>query len=439
MPLGGFKLRLPFVHYRFELPEFAQGFILVAVALSATAPVIEGTALVERFDGNVGLAFQVAVVLVMINALLVLLHTTLGDPVLPGWMTPAIPLTLAFLASFGDDYASRLHALRALQYSVFVVFIFLGATGMAKKIIAIIPTSVRGGVLLGAAIVAFQSTIMPGGRMEGNEISTIIGMVITFLILYSIHYKNASNKSKILKQIGVYGLLPGMVVAMIVGTIIGELPAPSIEWGLTSLPFREAFNALSVFTNGFPPLSYFMASIPLAIAIYFIGFGDIVTAHAIIEETDSARPDEKVEFSANRAHAIVGIRNCVQATVTPFVPLSGPLWAGGTVAVAERYKTGQKQMDSLYGGAFWYPFGKVVALCLAFIVTGLGPVLPVAMNITMIVTGWAAGYIAIGMLKTKEQQGIALLVGCAIAFQGAAVGLIVGIGLHLIVGHIKKE
>jgi len=87
---------------------------------------------------------------------------------------------------------------------------------------------------------------------------------------------------------------------------------------------------------------------------------------------------------------------------------------------------------------FWYPFAKIVAICFAFFVTGLGPVLPVAMSITMIVTGWAAGYIAMQMAKTREQQGIALLTGCAIAFQGAAIGLGVGLVCHIIIGVAKK-
>jgi len=439
IPLAGFKLRLPFIHYRFELPEFAQGFILLAVALSATAPIMEGLHLDSLLGGNAMLAFQVAVVVVMINAFGTLLHPSLGDPVIPGWITPAIPLTLAYLAQYGDDPIARLHALRALQYTICVVFIVLGITGWAKKIIAWVPLSIRAGVLLGAAIVAVQGTIMPGGRMTGNEISTIVGMVITFLVLYSIHYRNAANKSVLLKKIGTYGLLPGMVIAMIVGTLIGELPVPSIEWGLTPLPFGQAFRALSVFTNGFPPPMYFVNAIPLVIVAYVIAFGDIVTAEAIVKEADNMRPDEKIVMNPNKSHIILGIRNFAQATVAPFVPLSGPIWTGGMIATSERYKTGHKQMDSIYGGVFWYPFAKIVAICFAFFVTGLGPVLPVAMSITMIVTGWAAGYIAMQMAKTREQQGIALLTGCAIAFQGAAIGLAVGLACHIIIGVVKKK
>ena len=437
--LGMFKIRLPFIHFRFELPEFAQGIILVAVALSATAPIIEGMALVEMFGGNAGLAFQVAVVIVLINTLGVLLHPTAGDPVFSGWITPAIPLTLAYLSQFGDDPISRLHALRALQYTVCLIFIILGVTGLARKIIAIIPTSIRGGVLLGAAIVAVQGIIIPGGRMAGTEISTIVGLVITFLILYSIHFRKATEKSAVLKAIGKYGMLPGMVVALIAGMLLGELPPPTMQWGMTVLPFGEMFRALSIFTNGFPPIMYFVSAIPLAITAYIISFGDIVTGEAIVKEAHNSRPDEKVACNPNLSNVLTGIRNFIQATISPFVPISGPLWTGGTIAVVERYKTGQKQMDSIFGGAFWYPFGKVVALLFAPIVALFIPVLPVAMSITMIVTGWAAGYIAINMLKTREEQGVALLVGCAIAFRSPTIGLVVGVICHLLIGVIKKK
>jgi len=214
---------------------------------------------------------------------------------------------------------------------------------------------------------------------------------------------------------------------------------PTIEWGLTPLPFGETFRTLSVFATGLPPFMYFINAIPLVIVAYIISFGDIVTAEAIVKEAETVRKDEKVVFNPDKSHLILGIRNFVQSVISPFTPLSGPLWTGGMIATTERYKTGHKQMDSIFGGTFWYPFGKVVAICFAFFVTGLSPVLPVAMSITMIVTGWAAGYIAIQLAKTREEQGIAIMTGCAIAFQGAAIGLAVGVLLHLIIGVIKQN
>lgn len=42
VPFGPFKLRLPFVHYRWEWPEAIQGALLVAVPMGAI-PVLQET------------------------------------------------------------------------------------------------------------------------------------------------------------------------------------------------------------------------------------------------------------------------------------------------------------------------------------------------------------------------------------------------------------
>ena len=55
--LGIFKLRLPFIHYKWEWPEAFQGLILVAVALGAV-PVLQET---------LGVPFELAVAMVALN------------------------------------------------------------------------------------------------------------------------------------------------------------------------------------------------------------------------------------------------------------------------------------------------------------------------------------------------------------------------------------
>ena len=115
IPLGIFKLRLPFIHYKWEWPEAIQGAILVAVALGS----------IPIHQELLGVPFEVALVMVALNGLLYLLHPTFGDPVFPGWITPAIPLVLAW----GKGYAAgpdRIHAIIALQLSMAILFLFLG-------------------------------------------------------------------------------------------------------------------------------------------------------------------------------------------------------------------------------------------------------------------------------------------------------------------------
>ncbi len=49
-----------------------------------------------------GMPFEAALAVVMMNGVLYLAHHLLGDPVVPGWITPAIPLLIAYCESFEE-------------------------------------------------------------------------------------------------------------------------------------------------------------------------------------------------------------------------------------------------------------------------------------------------------------------------------------------------
>ena len=151
------------------------------------------------------------------------------------------------------------------------------------------------------------------------------------------------------------------------------------------------------------------------------------------------RQDEYVEFNPSRSNVISGIRNLILSLFAPYAPLSGPLWAGGTIAVAERYKHGREAMDSIYGGVGSYILAMAVAGLILPIVSLLKPALPIAMSLTMLVQGFACCYIAMNMVKTREQQGAAAITAIVVAFQSAAIGLAVGIAMHLILGVLVLE
>src|SRR5699024_2604405 len=99
-------------------------------------------------------------------------------------------------------------------------------------------------------------------------------------------------KWRIFREIGKYGMLPSLLVAMAVGFISGEIALPSIKWGLIPLSFGELFKTASPFSIGFPGLQSFLIALPTALAIYIIAFGEIVTAEAVVKECQAARPDE---------------------------------------------------------------------------------------------------------------------------------------------------
>lgn len=75
--LGIFTLRLPVIHYRLEWPEFVQGIFCTAVSAAAYVYHME----------NLGISFELAFALTVLNELLYFIHVTLGDPVCPGWIT----------------------------------------------------------------------------------------------------------------------------------------------------------------------------------------------------------------------------------------------------------------------------------------------------------------------------------------------------------------
>lgn len=425
--LGIFKLRLPFVHYRWEWPEALQGLLLVAVAMGAI-PVLQET---------LGVPFEVALTMMVLNGLLYILHPTFGDPLFPGWITPAIPLVLGYAAGYVEGI-DRIHAIIALQLSMAFVFTFMGVTGFAKKLVGLVPVSLRGGIILGAGIAAVHGVVSKGGRMTGQEITIMTGAVICYLVLFSWRFQIAKDKNTFLKQLAKYGMLPGFIVAAIIGPIFGEIPIPEIQMGFVSLKFGELIKGYTVFgAPGFPPIEYFIKAIPLVFAAYIIAFGDFVLAEVVTKDADEVRQDEVIDFNANRSNIISGIRNLIMGLFAPYAPLNGPLWAGGTIAAVERYKHGRKAMDSIFGGMGSFVIAMAVAGFLMPVITLVRPVLPAGLSLTLIVQGFACSYIAMDMLPSKEERGVAGIMAIFLAFRGAAWGLAVGIVLHLLIGGKK--
>jgi|GEM_PF-20075 len=429
IPAGIFKIRIPFYHWKWAWPEGIQGVALVAVALAAVPFIMEG----------IGASAEVAVLMVFLFSMLYMLHPTLGDSVFPGWITAGIPLVLAHLLAF-EAGAARVHALIALQMIVAFLFIFLGITGLAKKVVTYVPVSVRSGILMGAAMAAIFSVVNPDtSRLIGIEISGIIGILVCVIVLYSLKFAPFKHSNFLTRAIAKSGMLAGMIVAMIVGVIIGELPMPQIQGGLSPLPFRELFDNFTIFGIGFPAFSYFVSAAPLAILLYLIAFGEIVVTQSVIEEAAEIRTDEHVDYNVNRTNIIIGMRNGILAFIAPYVPLAGPNWIGGTVSTVERYKQGKQAMNSLHDGISSFILAMGAAALARPLVTLLEPVFPIAMLITMLLTGFACGYVAMNMAKTREEQGIAAIMGVTIFAQGAAIGLITGVVLHILVTARNKK
>ena len=427
--LGLFKLRIPFVHFRWEWPEAIQGFLLIAIPMSS----------ITAHQEMLGIPFELAILMVTLNSILYNLHVCFGDPVSAGWITPAIPLIGAWGVANFEAGVPRIHATIALGMMMALIFFIMGITGLAKKMTDIVPPGLRTGIILGAGIASVMS--VAGTRMQGIEKSVLVGIVISFITMFSVHFLSRVKTNRLFGIIARYGMLPGMVGACIFAYIVKEVPLPT--WDLSFINLRlipELLKGYTVFGVGFPPAATFVKAIPMALTCYIIAFGDFVYAETVTKEADMVRPDEVIDYNPNRSNIICAARNLILSLVAPYgAVLSGPLWGATHVSVLERYKHGRENMDSVYGGLF----SLNTALCLGTVWMGVVSLfkncLQVGMSVTMMVQAFACFYIAIEMCKTRTERAIAGITGVFLAMKGATWGLCIGLLLCLIMGELKHK
>lgn len=414
---GPFKLRLPFLHYRFEIADYVQGLLMCAVCLGA----------IPLLTDNLGMPFGVALAIVILNGFLYTWHTFLGDPVIPGWITPAIPLLVAYCLAFTEGQ-ERMQALVAFEITLGVFAILLGLTGVASKLISLVPPALKSGIILGSGISAIYMIFTKGGKFEAMPITTSICLVVAFFLLFSNGFKKLSNRNKFFGQISNLGILPAVLIAVIVAPIVGETGLPDIHWGFSSPDFGGLWtNWVPWGAIGWPTPMMFIKSIPTVLAIYIVLFGDVVQSKALVKDADVTRPDEKLDYNPNRAHLIFGVRNTIMGVAGPDITMCGPLWAAMQVVVCERYKKGKKSMGSLFGGAASFRFGTFTGYWLLPIVTLVQPILSVALALTMVVQGFVSVRIGVQQSKSFKDLGIAGVIAGVILAHGSAWGLAVGI------------
>jgi hypothetical protein len=422
IPLGPFKLRLPFIHYRFEWPDYFQGLLMCAVDLAAIPLMIE----------LLGMPFDVALAVVLMNGLLYLTHHLLGDPVVPGWITPAIPLIMAYCMTFPEG-PERVHSLVAFQMTLGIFAIVLGMTGMASKVVGFIPQSIKSGVIIGAGFAAVNSVFVAGGRFDSFPWSISIAVGIAFYLIFSRHFAALKSTNALLGLIGKLGIFPIIILAVVIAPVFGEAPWPDIEWGLISPDFTRLFQEYTVIGLGFPPIAMFISAIPTVLAAYIILFGDVLQSRALIAEADHLRPDERIDYNPNRAHLIFGGRNTFMSIFGPDIVMCGPLWAAMQVVVIERYKDGKAAMNSLFGGSGSFRWGTNTGLLLLPIVSLVEPILGIALSLTLLIQGYVS--VRIGILESRSNRdlGIAGIIAAVLVARGATWAFAVGIILTLLV------
>jgi hypothetical protein len=418
---GPFTARIPFIHVKLEWQEFVQGLLVSAAT---------GMALVPILTAYFGLSFEEAVACSMIHTTLIISSVfVFGEPYAPGWITPVLPLVLAFVLKGYELPVERFQAMAALAINFSALLLIFGVTGIGKKLMEWVPQVLKAGMIMGAAIAAFKQVFVDDAPRFLNEqpITITIACAVCLIFMFSIPMALAKQKYKPLAILASLGLLPGFIVAAIVGPLVGEV-SYEIEWGIAIPPFADAIEKTSPFFIGWPSLDMLQAAIPLALVAYVLLFGDWVTGNAVIREAQSERPDEAIDINPTRSHLSVGIRNALLALVSPMFPTQGALWTGMHVAVVQRWKEGRDQMDSLMGG-----IGSINMMGMPFIyfllpvLTGLKPLMGVALSLTLVLTGFACAYVAMEMVKNSTERGTIVLIGIALALFSPWIGLAIAV------------
>ncbi len=420
---GPFTMRIPFVHTKFAGSELLQGIIIA----SAT-----GFALIPIMTNYFGLTFEEAVAASMVSAFAIAMSWLMfGEPYAPGWATPALPFTLAFVV-YGtiDDPTERFQAMAALSINLALILFIFGITGFGKVVMRYMPNALKAGIILGAAIAALL-TVLDLGRDDNNfltqPIATTLAIVICLITTFSLPFQKFAIKYRPLALIASLGLLPGFLVAAAVGPFFGEVNY-DIQWGILWPPLMSLWEKASPLAIGWPSLQLYIECLPLAFIAYVIIFGDLVTGNQIIKEAQVDRPDEKIDINTNRSHLALAIRNAFIAVTAPFFPTQGVLWTGVQVIIVKRWREGRASMDSLFDGISAYYVFALPAVYFALpLVTALRPLMDIALVLTLVLTAFACAYVAISMTRNHTEQGVVLLTGVALALFPPHYGLLVGV------------
>ena len=428
IPFGPFKIRLPFFHYKIEKVEFIQGLVLGVTGLSSVPYLME----------YLGLPYELAWSCVIIDVFLYILHGFLGDPVVPGWITPTLPLTIIYLQGY-EMGPERIQAMIALQILVGIVFIFMGITKMADRFVHVIPNSIKGGILLAAPITVMAGQLGEGQSFSKYPISIIAGVGLLLLISFSDKYQELRKNSKFLDLIAKYGNLFPYLLAMVVGLVMKEIATPVVTGeNMIKLPeFSNIISQISIFGVGVPSFRYFIDAFPLALVCYVIAFGDFITSETLIKEASEARKDEIIDFNSSRSNLVSGIRNIILGILAPFPPLSGPLWVGMTVSLSMRYKEGKAAMRSLLGGMASFRLATFFSVICVPVVMFFKPLFPVGASITLIFQAFVCARIGMDYCKTDRDKMIAGVMAAVLAVRGSAWALGVGIALNILLSNIE--
>ena len=421
---GFLHIRLPLLHMRVEWPEFIQG---VVVALST------GLAIVPLLTAYFGMTFEQGVAFCMILSFLIASSILfLGEPYAPGWITPALPLALAFVLAGYETPVERFQVMAALSIEFAALMFLLGATGLGKRLINHIPRALKSGIILGAALAAFKRVFIDDpAHFSERPWASGLAIGVCLLITFSLPFQRLREKIPGLSILSSLGLLPGFFIAGVVGIWLGELQL-DIQWGIFLPPLAEVWAKASPFSIGWPDFDMYVAALPIVLMTYTILFGDLLTGITVLQKAQKDRPDDPIDINVNRSHLMVGLRNGLMGIFAPFFPTQGVLWTGIHVLIVERWREGPEKMQSLFSGlAAYYLYAIPFFLMILPLITLLKPFLDIALILTLILTGFACAYIAMALPRTSQERGVALMTAFMLVYFDSWIGLLAGLAACL--------
>ena len=371
---GPFTLRIPFIHLRFRAGEFFQGMVISGATAFAAVPIAMGLGL--TFEEGVALSF-IAGTLIGAGPIF------FGEPMAPGWVTPAVPIVIAAFAAkgqFNGVYDPAVFQFMAAMCIEFTLLLFImGITGWGKKLIEIIPNGLKAGIILGAALAAFYQVFVTDlDKLMIQPISMGLAISLCVITTFSEPFKKLALNNKFFKVVGSLGLLPGFVLAALVAFLLNEVTF-NIEWGFRFPDVVSLFNRTSPLAIGFPSIDMYLEAIPLVVIGYTLLFGDLITGTEVLNDAQTQRPDEPLDVDLDRSHLSVAMRNFLGLLVNPFFPTQGALWTGVHVVVAERWKKGPKEMPSIFDGlGSYYLMGIPFLYVTLPFITLMKPLMPVS-------------------------------------------------------------
>lgn len=109
-----------------------------------------------------------------------------------------------------------MHALIAFQLMLGILAIVLGRTGLASKVVNMIPSAIKAGIIMGAGLAAISVVFKEGGRFDTYPITISIAVGLAFYIIFSRHFAKLKTTNPFWGNLGKLGIFPIILLAIVV-------------------------------------------------------------------------------------------------------------------------------------------------------------------------------------------------------------------------------